>query len=105
MQSPLLPIILAASVAAPTYAYAEDSKAKRATIRVAAIQMKAELGEVETNLAKAEKLVREAFGKGAKWVILPEFFPSAIAVHHKMLDAARPLDGKPTQLLRRLAKE
>jgi predicted amidohydrolase len=67
--------------------------------------MKAELGDVEANLKKAEKLVLEAFAKGAQWVILPEFFASSMAVHHKMLDAARPLDGKPTQLLKRLAKE
>lgn len=38
-------------------------------------------------------------------MILPEFFTSAMAVHHKMLDAARPLEGKPTQLLKSLAKE
>ena len=45
----------------------------------------------------AESLVREAFAKGARWVILPEFFTSAMAVHQKMLDAARPVDGKRTQ--------
>jgi predicted amidohydrolase len=75
------------------------------TIRVAAVQMKAELGEVDINLEKAEKLVRDAFGKKAQWVILPEFFTSAMAVHPKMLNAARPLEGKPTQRLRSLAKE
>jgi predicted amidohydrolase len=76
-----------------------------ASIRVAAIQMQAEFAEVESNLAAAERLVREAFDRGAEWVILPEFFTTAIGVHPRMLDAARPLDGRPTQLLKSLARE
>jgi predicted amidohydrolase len=80
---------------------AENSK----KVQVAAIQMNAELGEVDKNLQRAERLVVEAFGKGAQWVILPEFFTSAMGVHQKMLGAARPIDGEPTKLLKRLAKE
>lgn len=75
------------------------------TVRVAAIQMQAELADVEANLVRVERLVREAFGKGAEWVILPEFFTTAIGVHPRLLDAARPLDGAPTRLLVRLAEE
>ena len=75
------------------------------TIRVAAIQMEAELGEVDRNLERAERLVRRAFEQGAQWVILPEFFSSAIAFHPKMLDAARPADGPPLDLLVSLARE
>ncbi len=102
-----VPIFLSILLPIKFTAHAGDfvSLSRGATIRVAAIQMKAELGEVEINLAKADRLVREAFAKQAKWVILPEFFTSAMAVHQKMLDAARPLDGKPTQLLKTLARE
>ena len=75
------------------------------TIRVAAIQMEAELGEVERNLERSERLVGEAFAKGAEWVVLPEMFTSAMAVHPKMLDAIRPADGEPLQFLIRLARE
>lgn len=75
------------------------------TIRVAAIQMCAALGDVETNLDSAERLVREAFGRGAQWVILPEFFTSAVGFHPKLLDAARPAGGEPYQLLVRMAKK
>ena len=74
-------------------------------IRVAAIQMQADFAEVDLNLARAERLVREAFEKGAEWVILPEFFTTAIGVHSRMLGAARPLDGRPMQLLIGLAKQ
>jgi N-carbamoylputrescine amidase len=72
---------------------------------VAAVQMQAEMGDVDGNLRKAEALVRTAFGQGAEWVILPEFFTSAMAFHPKMLDAARPVDGEPLQLLGGLAKQ
>ncbi len=54
---------------------------KRRTVRIAAVQMQAILGDVEANLAKAEQLAREAFRRGAEWVILPEFFTSGVAFH------------------------
>ncbi len=75
------------------------------TLRVAAVQMQAVVGDVTVNLEKARQLVCRAFDQGARWVILPEFFTSAVAFHPKMLDAARPLDGEPMQLLTSLARE
>ena len=74
-------------------------------MRAAAIQMKATLGAVEENCAAAERLALEAIGQGAELVILPEFFTSSVAFHPSLLDAVRPLDGAPAQLLTRLAKE
>lgn len=74
-------------------------------MRVAAIQMCAELGAVEQNCASAERLVRDAFAKKAEWVILPEFFTSGMAYHPRLLDAARPCDGMPLQMLCSLARE
>src|SRR5262249_60295779 len=75
------------------------------TLRIAAVQMQAEMGDVAPNLRKAERLVHKAFQRGAEWVILPEFFTSAMAFHPKMLDAACPLDGEPLQFLVAAAKE
>ena len=74
-------------------------------LRVAAVQMTARLGAVETNLRAAEGLVREAFRAGAEWVVLPEFFPSAMAYHPSLHRAVRPVDGAPAELLKRLARE
>lgn len=74
-------------------------------MRVAAIQMKANLGAVDENCADAERLVLEAIGEGAELVILPEFFTSSMAFHPSLLDAVRPLDGTPSQLLTRLARD
>jgi predicted amidohydrolase len=74
-------------------------------IRVAAIQMRATVGAVASNLSRAESLVREAFRRGAEWVILPEFFPSAVAFHPSMLSAWLPLEGPALELMRKLARE
>lgn len=74
-------------------------------IKVAAIQMRAEVGAVAKNLASAERLAKEAFGLGASWVILPEFFASAVAFTPAMLAAWQPLEGAPLDLLRKLARE
>jgi predicted amidohydrolase len=74
-------------------------------IRVAAVQMIAELANVDANLAKAERLVRVAFERGATWVILPEFFSSGMAFHPEMARAVRTIGGPPAELLRDLARE
>lgn len=74
-------------------------------LKVAAVQMRAELGNVKSNLGAAEALVREAFRNDAKWVILPEFFPSAVAFVPNMLTAWRWLEGEPLQLMQKLARE
>jgi len=74
-------------------------------IRVAAIQMRAKVGDVASNLSHAESLVREAFRRGAEWVILPEFFTSAGAFAPSMLSAWLPLEGPALELLRKLARE
>jgi predicted amidohydrolase len=75
------------------------------SLRVAAVQMCAVVGDVAANLEKAHRLVCRAFDQGAEWVILPEFFTSATAFHPTMLDAARPLNGEPMQLLLALARD
>lgn len=78
---------------------------KTRSIRVAAIQMESILGDVDANLDKAQWLVRKAFQQGAKLIVLPEFFTSGMAFHPAMLNAARPLDSEPANLLKRLASE
>ena len=42
---------------------------------------------------------------GAQWIVLPEFFTSGLAWDPRMRDAWQPLDGKPMQMLKELAKE
>src|SRR4051794_41851694 len=76
-----------------------------AAIRVAAIQMRAKLGDVAGNLSHAESLARRAFRGGARWVILPEFFTCPAAFSPAMLPAWLPLEGPALEMLRRLARE
>jgi N-carbamoylputrescine amidase len=74
-------------------------------IRMAAIQMRTKVGAVASNLSRADSLVREAFRRGAQWVILPEFFTSGGAFAPSMLSAWLPLEGPALELLRNLARE
>ena len=75
-------------------------------VRVAAVQMHAVLGEVAVNLENAEHWVRLALHEGAQWIVLPEFFTTAIALHPtKLVNAYRTLEGMPMQLLKTLAAE
>jgi len=67
--------------------------------------MSPKLGDVTSNLNQAERLVREALQKDARWIVLPEMFTSAVAFHPDMLKAIEPIDGAPLQLLKRLARE
>lgn len=76
-----------------------------ASIRVAAVQMRAQVGAVSRNLLAAEALAKEAFRRGATWVILPEFFTSAVAFTPTMLSAWQPLEGPPLELMRKLSRE
>ena len=52
-------------------------------MKVAAIQMKAVLGDVAVNLKKARALAEAAIREGARWVILPEFFTTAAGFSKK----------------------
>jgi len=75
------------------------------SIRVAALQMTPKLGDAEANLQQAEQLIRQAQQRGAEWIVLPEMFTSAAAFHPDILRAIRPIDGRPAQMMRRLARQ
>ena len=82
------------------------ARAATKSVRVAAIQIHPKLADVNGNLERAERLIREALSHRAEWIVLPEFFTSGLAYDGVNLpNAPRPLDGAPMQLLKRLAKE
>lgn len=81
-----------------------QGKIDRITQRVAAIQFEPRLGDINFNLSRADALVREALNKGARWVVLPEFFPSGTALHPSLFDSYQAVDGRPTEMLKDLAK-
>ena len=80
------------------------ARAAQRPVRVAAIQIHPTLADFSGNLERAERLIREAISQGAAWIVLPEFFTSGLAFDPVNLpNAPRPLDGAPTQMLKRLA--
>lgn len=71
---------------------------------MAAIQIKADLGNVDHNLEACERQADRAAADGARWIALPEFFATGVAFLPELnLEAPAP-DGAPTQLLVDLAK-
>ncbi len=96
----------AAGVGAAALRGTARARAGTSHVRVAAVQMHAVLGDVATNLENAEHWVRLALKEGAQWIVLPEFFTTAIALHPtRLVNAYRTLEGLPMQLLKTLAKE
>ncbi len=73
-------------------------------MRVAAVQLEAQIADVDANLAACELLADEAGREGAEAIVLPEFFTTGIGFDERLAQAALPPDGAATQLLRDLAR-
>jgi len=83
-----------------------ESKEANAKIKVAALQMTCELGNVDANLAKSEKLIEEAVAKGAQWVILPELFNTGYWVPKQDAELAENIpNGRTTKWMIAQAKK
>ncbi len=73
-------------------------------IRMAAVQIVAELGDVDSNLEACRRQADAAAAQGAQWIALPEFFSTGVAYVPSLAHSAAPPDGAPAQLLRDLAR-
>lgn len=67
--------------------------------------MTPKLGDLQSNMAQAEQLVQHALRKGARWIVLPEMFTSAMAFHPDMLGAIQPLHGAAMEMLKALSRQ
>lgn len=67
--------------------------------------METEVGKIDTNLERADELIRAAFAQDAEWVILPEFFSTGMAFHPAMDTVVQPIDGSAGSLLCDAARE
>jgi predicted amidohydrolase len=74
-------------------------------IRVAALQVNAEVGNVDANLTMCSELADRAAREGAEWIVLPEFFSTGIANRPELAQNAPRPDGEPTALLRKLGRD
>jgi N-carbamoylputrescine amidase len=63
-------------------------------LRVAAVQMVSENGEVESNLDRATRLVEAAARAGAQLVVLPELFSGGYWLCERAWDTAEPQGGR-----------
>lgn len=69
------------------------------SLTVAAVQMTMVDGDVARNVATAERLVRDAVGRGARLILIPELFEDRYFCEDQRaehLAKARPLAGHPT---------
>jgi N-carbamoylputrescine amidase len=80
------------------------NEGKGKTIRVAAIQMVSENGNIDKNLAHAVKFVEEAAQKGAKLIALPEFMATGYKLTKDIWDAGEPKNGPTVTWLKENSK-
>lgn len=73
-------------------------------IRVAAIQMNCQPGEIAKNLAHAEIMIARAAEQGAALVLLPELMPSGYMATEEIWNSAETIDGHSVTWLLRTAK-
>ena len=76
-------------------------------VNLALLQMDCS-GERERNLARAEEMIREAAGKGAEVILLPEIFHELFfitALDMSVFDKAEPIPGPITERMQALAAE
>lgn len=81
------------------------TQAKSGNIIAAAIQMEAVIGDVASNLERAEALCMQAIDQGARLIALPEFFTSRIAFDPRVHDAVLPPENAALDMMLRLARE
>jgi predicted amidohydrolase len=75
-------------------------------VRVVAVQPRVKVGEVDENLRHLEDLITQAAREHSpQMILLPESMTTPNVYHPSMRAAARPVDGEPMQMLRRLARE
>lgn len=97
-----LTVLSTATFSAIPYHASAKAPAKKL---VAAVQMHAVLGDVEANLENASHWANKAVEQGAEIVVLPEFFASGLGFHPSMMNACRPIDGAPKEMLQAVARQ
>ena len=73
-------------------------------VRVAAIQLDSQLGDVKHNRSRALEMIREAGEHGAKLVVLPELSLSGFCYGEDFTKVSEPIPGETTALVGQVAK-
>lgn len=77
---------------------------KSTSLRVGAVQIDCQAGQVQENLRHATVLVEAAVQKGAQLVLLPELMPSGYLLTEEIWDCAEPWNGPTCSWLTSLAR-
>ena len=75
------------------------------TISVAAIQFRADAGEIDHNLKRMGSLVSQAVSQGARLVLLPELAPGGYLLTEEMWNTAETMHGRSISWLRSTARQ
>ncbi len=75
------------------FAEQEGNTRPMSDLKVAAIQMDAQAGQIEANLAHAQELVEQAAAQGAQLIVLPELFNAGYEYTDRNWSLPEPLDG------------
>lgn len=74
--------------------------------KIAVIQPSLTLGQVDQNLARVEALIRDAYREHCpEIIVLPEALTSPNVYSPILYHTPQPIDGRPLQLMQRLARE
>lgn len=73
-------------------------------LRVAAVQMRSENGDIEGNLERATTFAEQAARDGAQLVVFPEFMPTGYIFTEAVWDAGEPSNGPTARWLSETAK-
>jgi predicted amidohydrolase len=73
-------------------------------MRVAAVQLRPVIGDIDANLAACERLAGAAAVEGARWIVLPEFFTTGVGFFPELAERSLPPDGVATEFLLSLAR-
>ena len=105
--SEIVPLVAVSALSALQFKPRYNKDVQRSKFRIGLIQMACSVDPNE-NLAKAEWQIREAAGRGAQIVCLPELFRSQYFCREedaRFFDLAEPVPGPTVESLSRLARE
>lgn len=74
------------------------------TIKLAAVQVQSQAGDVEANLFHATPFVEEAAAQGASLVALPELFSCGYVPNRSVWDSSEPANGRTAEWLTTTAR-
>ena len=79
-------------------------KQEARTLRVAAVQMESENGQIEANLERATGFAESAARQGAKLIVFPEFMPTGYIFTKAIWDCGEPREGPTVRWLEETSK-